>query len=344
MAARRFFPVEVRAVTEQTADAVCVEFAAPGGFQFRAGQYVNVKANIDGREVRRSYSVCEAEGGALRVLVKQIENGVFSKYARTRLRPGDTLQLMPPMGNFADGVAYNAKTRLCGVAAGSGITPVISVVETALAAGGEASLIYGSRDHKNVIFRERLAEMKDRYLSRFALFHILSRENTEAPLFCGRLDGEKLKQLFALCLPRPTNILLCGPAEMMDAAQQAAREQFPGAKTHRELFNAPKVSPPPRRQESANAGDVDAHIRLDGVRRHIAMRGDETILQAALRAGLETPYSCAGGVCGTCRARLIKGKVTMAARYALEEERQEDVILSCQAYPVGGEIEISFDI
>lgn len=343
MAARRFFPVDVCAVTEQTADSVCVEFTAPDGFQFRAGQYVNVKANIDGQEVRRSYSVCEAEGGALRVLVKQIENGVFSKYARTRLRPGDTLQLMPPMGNFADGVARDAKTRLCGVAAGSGITPVISVIETVLAAGGEASLIYASRDQKNIIFRERLAEMKDRYISRFALFHILSRENTEAPLFCGRPDKEKLKQLFALCLPRPTNILLCGPAEMMDAAQQAAREQFPGAKTHRELFNAPKVSPP-RRKESVDAGDVDAHIRLDGVRRHITMRGDETILQAALRAGLETPYSCTGGVCGTCRARLIEGKVTMAARYALEEERQEDIILSCQAYPVGGKIEISFDI
>jgi len=341
MAVRRFVPVEVGAITEQAADAVCLEFAAPGGFQFRAGQYVNIKATIDGQEVRRSYSVCEAEGGVLRVLVKQVENGVFSTYARTRLRPGDTVQLMPPMGNFADGIDYGKKTRLCGIAAGSGITPVISVIETALAAGGEASLIYGSRDQKNVIFRERLADMKDRYLSRFALFHVLSRARTESPLFCGRLDKEKLKQLFALC-PRPTNILLCGPVEMMDAAEQAAKEQFNGAKVHRELFNAPKA-PPPRREETA-AGEVEAHIQLDGVRRRIAMRGGETILEAALRAGLEAPYSCTGGVCGTCRARLIEGKATMAARYALEEEREKDIILGCQAYPAGNKIEVSFDV
>lgn len=348
MVARRFVSLPVSAVTAQTEDAVVVEFDVGGqsAFHFSPGQYINIKTRINGKEVRRSYSLCEPAGGACRVLVKRVKNGVFSAYAHQQLRAGELLAVMPPMGNFAAGIIYSADTQVCGIAAGSGITPIISVIESVLAAGGKATLIYGNRRQDSIIFRERLAALKNLHLTRFAVYHILSQDKMDNPLFHGRLDKKRLTRVLALCgnMNNYQHILLCGPNAMMDAAQELL-QQLP-AKIHRELFNAPVAANHAETPSIiGDKTDVMAYVRMDGIRHQIAMSHNETILQAAHRVGLETPYACAGGVCGTCRSQLTAGEITMEVNYAVEkEERAQGIILSCQARPVSKEIELNFDI
>ncbi|MBE1485673.1 1,2-phenylacetyl-CoA epoxidase subunit PaaE [Plantactinospora soyae] len=359
-----FHPLSVQAVDRLTDDAVAVTFEVPAelraGFAFRAGQHLTVRRFVDvgapdgvPGEVRRSYSICStpaelAEAGLLRIGVREVPGGAFSRFAVTTLRAGDTVDVLPPLGHFSTAFAPDRVRHYAAVVAGSGITPVLSLVATALAVepASTVTLVYGNRYARTVMFVEELADLKDRYRERLHLVHVLSREPGESPLLSGRIDAERLGRLFDTIVPaeRVDEWFLCGPYGLvLDARAALAARGVPAEAVHAELFHVDEPPAPPVRPSVAATGS-EVTIQLDGRTSSFRMGRDERVLDAALKVRGELPYACKGGVCSTCRARVVSGEVTMARNYALEpDEVAAGYVLTCQSSPITDTVVIDYD-
>jgi ring-1,2-phenylacetyl-CoA epoxidase subunit PaaE len=338
-----------------TDDAVRVVFEVPAaerdGFRFAPGQHVTVRVELDGAEARRAYSLCAAPCGEdvaarLSIAVKELGPGGFGEIAASRLGVGDLVEVLPPAGRFV----LQEGPEHVGIVAGSGVTPVLSMAEAALARGDRFTLIYGNRTAASVMFLEELADLKDRYAERLMVLHVLSREPREAPLLTGRIDAERLPELLAAASPGPdAHYYLCGPMALVETAKQVLAERGVGrGHVHFELFHAEDAPPPAAYAETAKVladGDVEVTVTLGGRRTELAMsKDDDSVLAAVLKARPDTPYSCTGGVCGTCRAKIVQGEVAMAHDYALEpEEKAEGFVLACQSRPLTPAVELDFD-
>lgn len=349
----RFVPLRIASRQEETGDSCSIVFDVPGPqreeFAFLPGQHLVVKERVAGKEERRTYSLC-GTGGEWRILVRRVEGGLFSNHVNDTWQPGRQVEVMRPRGTFVLPEELPAKPRILALAAGTGITPVISILEAALDRhpGSEATLVYGNRTVGSIAFRERLADLKDTRMGRFSVFHVLSRERTEYGLFHGRLDPAKCAELFArVARPRDhDHVFLCGPEGMMAAAQEALRaEGCPSGRVHTEVFTVNRTVAESRRPAAKAVAHCQADVILDGVRHAIAVGEGQTVLEAALAQGLELPFSCRGGVCATCRSMLRDGKVEMDCNYALDESAlRQGFILTCQSRPQTPTLTVDFDV
>jgi ring-1,2-phenylacetyl-CoA epoxidase subunit PaaE len=355
----KFYPVTVADVRRETRDAIILTLDVPDehkeAFSFSPGQYLTLRTNIDGDEIRRSYSICAAPmEGRLRVGIKKIAGGVFSNWVSEKLAPGHVIEAMPPMGNFFVPLDQAQKRHFVGFAAGSGITPLLSIVKTTLLAEPQSSftLFYGNRASSSIMFREELEDLKNEHLERFSLIHILSREQQDIDLFNGRLTKEKCDQLLEHWVDASTidAAFICGPQDMMLGVAQSLEEHgLDKRKIKFELFATSTPSRRPRTPEETQARNhkdlCEATIVIDGRARTLSFeKGTASVLDAATHEGLELPYACKGGVCSTCRAMLVEGEVDMDANFALEDyEIARGYILTCQSYPVSDKILVDFD-
>ncbi|WP_018217180.1 1,2-phenylacetyl-CoA epoxidase subunit PaaE [Salinispora vitiensis] len=354
-----FHPLPVATVDRLTADAVAVTFAVPdelrATFAFAPGQHLTVRRTTEqGEEVRRSYSICStpqelAERGRLRIGVREIPGGAFSGYACGALRGGDTVEVLPPLGHFTTALRPDRVRAYAAVAAGSGITPVLSLVATALAVepASTFTLVYGNRAANTVMFAEELADLKDRYPTRLHLVHVLSREQGESPLLSGRIDAERLGRLLDTIVPGEAieEWFLCGPYGLVTEAQRVlAARGVPEAAVHAELFHVDAPPEPVRRPEHRPTAGTEVTIVLDGRSSTVTMGRADRVLDAALRVRAELPYACKGGVCSTCRAKVVAGEVTMARNYALEpDELAAGYVLTCQSSPTTDRLTVDYD-
>ncbi len=342
-----FRPLRVLDVRRETDTCLSLAFEAPEGFDYLPGQYLTLRTVLDGVEVRRSYSICTAPGdGELRVAVKQVPDGLFSSYVASSVHAGDTVEVLGPEGRFTPAPDPVADRHVLGIAAGSGITPVLGILRHVLSTEPTArvTLVYGNRTAASIVFREQLADLKDRYLDRLRVLHVLSREGTDIPLYTGRIDGAKVAQLLSTVLAADDvdEVFVCGPQQMSVAARGALLEAGVDAhRVHVELFGTP--TPPPPVAVDPTAGAVRARVVLHGRTSEIEIAPGETVLEAGRRSGLELPWSCTAGVCATCRAR-VEGPVDMAANHALEPwELDAGYRLTCQSRPRTTELVVDFD-
>lgn len=354
-----FHPLKVRAVQPDTAEAVIVTFDVPEDlrdvFGFTQGQYLTLRKEIDGQDLRRSYSICAGiDDGELRVGVRQVRGGVFSQWINAHLRPGDTLQVMVPQGRFFVPIEPDAHRHHVGIAGGSGITPILSIMKTVLAREPHSrfTLIYGNRLLKSTMFKEEIEDLKNRYLSRLVLHHVFSDEQTDAPLNMGVMNREKIGEFLRTLVPASSiaHAYVCGPYQMNDEAEAALLSAgLAEDRIHIERFG---VQLPAGQVgaviHEAKPGDAEAArvvIVRDGLRREISFTKDQpSILDAASAAGLEVPYSCTSGVCGTCRAKCMEGAVRMERNFALDKaEVAAGFVLTCQAHPLTERVVLSFD-
>ena len=355
MSGLHFHSLRVRDVKPDAGDALIVSFDVPPElrepFRFTPGQYLTLRHDIAGREERRSYSICSAlDDGHLRVGVRLVPAGVFSGWLHEHLKPGDALDVMPPQGRFTIPIDANAHRHLLGVAGGSGITPILSIAKTVLERepGSRFTLVYGNKRSGSTMFKEEIEDLKNRFLSRLAIYPVFSREQVDAPLAMGRLDRAKIKALLSTVID-PTRIdaaFVCGPFGMNDEVQ-AALQDAGVREVHVERFGVP-----PSAEEIAlhrpRAGDASAArvtVVRDGLTREVEFQpGDPSILDAAARSGMDVPYSCKSGVCGTCRAKLVSGLVRMDRNFALEQgEIEGGFVLTCQSHPLTPQVTVSFD-
>ena len=352
----KFHELPVASVERETRDAIAVTFDVPETlrdlFRFEPGQHLTLRTDIDGEDIRRSYSICAPAGGPLRIAVKRTPGGVFSMWANDALRPGTMLDVMPPMGHFSVSSDPGTARHYLGVAAGSGITPLLSIVTTALVTEPRSkfTLIYGNRASATVMFRDELAALKDRYLGRFNLVHVLSREPQDIELLHGRIDRAKADALFAQWVPVDDvdYAFICGPEGMMDAVRSSLIARGLLAERVRiERFAAsiPKHTHVPRPLPQAAQTECEVSVVIDGSQRTFLLeKGRENIIDAGLRNGIELPFSCKGGVCSTCRCKLVAGEVDMDVNFALEDyEVARGFILACQSYPVTDKVTVDFD-
>jgi ring-1,2-phenylacetyl-CoA epoxidase subunit PaaE len=355
MATPRFHTLTIADIRQETASAISVAFAVPDAlattYRYVAGQYLTLRATIDGEEVRRSYSICTApEQNDLRVCIKLLPDGEFSGWVRDRLRVGDVLEVMTPGGRFALPPATGRPRTIVAFAAGSGITPVMAILRSVLAneAGGRFFLFYGNRSRADIIFREALEDLKDRYLTRLSVFHVLSREQQDVAALNGHLDAAKVRLLLRHVVPAAAvdHVLVCGPQPMIEELVEALPalglapgcvlvERFaPGSGGRRRAAPVPSATPP----------RAVATVISEGVRSEIPIAADETIIDAAIRAGRNLPYSCRGGMCCTCRARLVEGRVAMDVNYSLQPwEVAAGFVLTCQSRPLTDRLVIDYD-
>ncbi|MGI5246496.1 1,2-phenylacetyl-CoA epoxidase subunit PaaE [Dactylosporangium sp. CA-139066] len=354
-----FHRLAVLDVERLTDDAVAVTFDVPADlrehFAFRAGQHLTVRRHTESEEIRRSYSICSTpallrDEGVLRVGIKRVHGGAFSTYALSELAPGDEVDVLPPLGHFTSAFDPARARHYAAVAAGSGITPVLSLAATALATEPTSrfTLVYGNRAAATVMFAEELADLKDRYPQRLHVVHVLSREAQESPLLSGRLDEARIGAILDALLPAGSvdEWFLCGPHGMVLDAKVALSERgVEDAAVHTELFHVDDT--PPLARAAAPAPDdpgAEVSIVLDGRETAFTMAHDERILDAALRARPELPYACKGGVCSTCRAKVVEGQVEMARNFALEpDELAAGYVLTCQSMPITDRVVVDFD-
>nr|WP_246200896.1 1,2-phenylacetyl-CoA epoxidase subunit PaaE [Agromyces allii] len=362
----RFHRLEVAEVRPLTADAVEVTFTVPAEladeYAYLPGQYVALRTELEGHERRRSYSICRppehsADGTAtISVGIKRDLGGIFSTWANAELKAGDALDVMSPQGTFTSTLDALDGKHIVAIAAGSGITPLMALAHTVLArsATSEFELIYTNRSTLDVMFLEELAELKDRYPSRIALHHVLSREQRTAPLLSGRIDAEKLGTMLDVLI-RPETVdewFLCGPFELVQLARDTLAERgVPAEHVRYELFtsDAERVEPQRGRPVEVQQGERTFAIEftLDGQSSTVEspVSAHESILNAALRVRPDVPFACAGGVCGTCRARLVDGDVTMTENYALEpDELERGYVLTCQSHPTSDRVTVDYDV
>ena len=353
----KFHRLPIASVERETRDAIAITFAVPDAladqFRFEPGQHLTLRASVGGEDLRRSYSICSAvQDGALRIAVKKSPGGAFSTWANEALAAGATLDVMPPMGHFNVPLDATARRHYLGFAAGSGITPLLSIVKTTLAAEplSRFTLFYGNRASGTVMFKEELAALKDVYLERFNLAHVLSREAQDIDLLHGRIDRDKAGALLDhwVRLASIDTAFVCGPEGMMEAVIDALKARgFPDSRIKVERFasSIPKHQHVARPLPKAAASECEVTVIIDGSRKSFLLeREKESILDAGLRNGIELPYSCKGGVCSTCRCRLIEGEVDMDVNFALEDyEVARGFILSCQSYPATDRVLIDFD-
>jgi ring-1,2-phenylacetyl-CoA epoxidase subunit PaaE len=352
-----FHPLRVAEIVPETSDANSIRFEVPqelrDTFQFRAGQHLTLKAEIDGEEVRRNYSLCTApDSGDWMVTVKRIGGGLFSNWIGDRLKAGDTLDVMPPHGSFTTEFNATANRHAVGIAGGSGITPVMSLVRTLLASEQESrfTLLYGNRDSSSIIFLEELARLKDRYLDRLELYHFLDAEEGDVELFNGMLDRVRVDDAIERLIGTPEKVsdwFICGPGPMMDSAESALIDRGVGReRIHIERFTAdrPKDSLVKDMADlQTKAAGVTVSVTLDGRTRKVPFT-EGNILDSARASGLPAPFACKAGVCATCRAKVTSGMVEMAARYGLtDEEIAEGYVLTCQSVPAGDGVAVDYD-
>lgn len=350
-----FHRLRVASVARLCDDAVAVTFDVPDGlaeqFRFRAGQYLTLRRYRDGVEERRSYSICAPEGAPPRIGVRRVDTGLFSEWLVDRVAPGDEIEVGTPSGRFTPDVHSGAGgTHHAMVAAGSGITPVLSIAATVLAAHPEntVTLLYGNRRTDTVMFGEDLADLKNRYGPRLHLVHVLSREPMAAEILHGRLDAEKLRALLTALVPvgDVDHWWLCGPLGMTEDAREVLGSLgVPADRTHRELFYVDAPPPTPVRVDPEDDGArVEASVILDGRTTPMSLPGDVALLDAAQRHRSDLPFACRGGVCGTCRAKITHGEVRMRRNFALEpEEIAAGYVLTCQSMPVSDRVTVDYD-
>lgn len=356
-----FVSLTIEDVRRETADCVSIAFTVPPewqpAFSFHQGQNITIRTMIGGTEARRSYSICSSPlDKELRIAVKKVPGGLFSTFANEQLQPGQTLEVLPPSGKFYTELKPGNRKRYLAFVAGSGITPVLSLIKTTLATepGSHFTLVYGNRHRPSIIFREELESLKNRYLTRLSLHHILSREQLDIPLYQGRIDTQKCEELASrlIDLPSMDEIFLCGPGEMIFSLRDwLEKKGIEKKKIHFELFHPLDngVTATAKHDKITPAGDADGisqvTVRLDGINHNFDLPFDgESVLEAALFQGADLPFACKGGVCCTCRARLIEGQVEMDLNYALEaDELAAGFILTCQSHPRSKKVIIDFD-
>ncbi|MFL6759738.1 2Fe-2S iron-sulfur cluster-binding protein [Sphingomonas sp.] len=355
--AEHFHALRVADVVSETVEANSIRFEIPAElrtrFAFKAGQHLTLRAIIDGEEVRRNYSLCTAPAdGDWMVTVKRIGGGLFSNWAGDHLKPGDMIDVMPPHGSFTCNFDTAQRRRLVGIAGGSGITPVISLIRTLLhdEPHSRFTLLYGNRDSSSVIFLEALAGLKDKHLDRLEIYHFLDQEEQDIELFNGMLNRERLEEAIAALVPDAAEVdswFICGPGPMMDAAEGALLDRnIAKERIHIERFTAdrpPEAVAQEIAQLQSQAEGVTVAVTLDGRTRRVPFTAGN-ILDSARAAGLPAPFACKAGVCATCRAKVTKGKVEMAARYGLTDEEVADgYVLTCQSVPLGDGVAVDYD-
>jgi ring-1,2-phenylacetyl-CoA epoxidase subunit PaaE len=352
-----FHVLTVADVERLTDDAVAVTFDVPaelrGAYAFEAGQSLTLRRTVDGVEERRSYSICAPVGARPRVGVRQIPGGLFSSWLVNDVRPGDEIEVQTPTGRFGAALAADVGTdrggrHLC-IAAGSGITPMLSVATTVLQhPDAQVTLLYGNRSTGSVMFAEELADLKNRYRHRLDVVHVLSREPRDVELFSGRLDAERLRRLLTVLVPVEglDHVWLCGPFGLIgDARAVLAELGVPKDRVHFELFYVDEPPPELHRPDAVLEGETsEVTLTLDGRTTTAAQPKDSTVLDGAAATRHDLPYACKGGVCGTCRARVVAGEVDMRRNYALDDDEVErGFVLTCQTYPTGDAVTVDFD-
>src|SRR6476619_5310893 len=330
--APRFHRLSVNDLRREAADAISMTFAIPkelaDDYNFTPGQYLTLRTTMDGEEVRRSYSICSGpDDGELRIAVKKVDGGAFSNWAADELKSGDELDVMTPTGRFGIAAAPDQARVYVGFAAGSGITPILSIVKGVLAREPHSRvfLFYGNRSTSGMMFLETLEELKDRFMQRLSLFHVISGEEQDIPILHGRLDGEKVRVLLRSLVPAASvdHVFICGPVGMSEDIETTCKDiGIASDRLHVERF----VS------------------EFDGKPRAVPVAEGESILDAALRAGMDLPFACKGGMCSTCRAKLVEGDARMEVNYSLEPgELKAGVILTCQARPTSDRVVVDYD-
>jgi ring-1,2-phenylacetyl-CoA epoxidase subunit PaaE len=354
--APRFHRLTVDDLRRESADAISMTFAIPKelaeDYRFAPGQYLTLRTTLDGEEVRRSYSICSGpDDGELRIAVKRVDGGAFSSWASEELKHGDALDVMTPTGRFGVAPAPDQARIHVGFAAGSGITPVLSIAKGVLAREPSSRffLFYGNRTTTGMLFREALEELKDRFIDRLSVFHVISGEEQDIPILHGRLDGEKVRVLLRSLVPAATvdHVFICGPTGMSEEIEATCREiGIAEERIHVERFvSGLGGKPRPKAVVAASAPPkAFAALIIDGKRREVPVAEGEAILDAALRAGVDLPFACKGGMCSTCRAKLVEGKAEMEVNYSLEPwELKAGFILTCQARPTTARVVVDYD-
>lgn len=352
--AQHFYPLKVSEVNKTTDDCSVVTFNITEDlkeqFTFIQGQYLTLKANINGEDVRRSYSLCSSPiDDEWKVAVKKIEDGRFSTYVNDTLKPGDTIYVMPPNGRFFQKVDENATKNYVAFAAGSGITPIHSIIKTHLTKEPNSSftLFYLNRNVHSIILKEEIEGLKNTFLGRFELYHILTQEHRDSPLFNGRITEDKMNEITEKILDVSSmdDVFICGPIEMIFLIRDFfLNKGISKEKIHFELFNTPDSPKKKTQAKSNNTGDTSVNLIINGIKINFNMHQDEKILDAALKNNADLPFACKGGVCCTCKAKLIEGKAEMEVNYALEDDEVENgYILTCQALPKSKHLVVDFD-
>lgn len=354
----RFHSLDVVDVRKETRDAVVVTLKPRAEdaalFNFTQGQYLTFRRKFEDDELRRSYSICAGRGeGHLQVGIKRVDGGAFSTWANEDLKAGTTLEAMPPMGRFFTAIEPEAAKNYLGFAGGSGITPLLSIIKTVLAAEPKATftLAYANRQISSIMFREELEDLKNRYLGRLSIIHILESEAQDIELFTGRIDAAKCAALFEswIDLPSITTAFICGPEPMMLAIAGALKEHgLSDQQIKFELFASGQPGRAAKRATStevSTSNSTEATVTLDGATRSFRMpKAGVSLLDAALEANIDAPYACKAGVCSTCRAKVLEGETEMAINHALEDyEVKQGYVLTCQCFPLSDKVVVSFD-
>jgi ring-1,2-phenylacetyl-CoA epoxidase subunit PaaE len=363
MSSPSFHELSIKKVSPEAAGSVAITFDIPSEslekFHFEPGQFLTLRADVNGQDVRRNYSISSPRSqflkhGELEIGIRPVEGGVFSNWAATQLKTGDTVKVMPPEGRFT--IKKPRAIHRVGFAAGSGITPILSIAATTLEEQTESkfTLIYGNRRMSSVMFNEALQDLKDRFPGRFTMIHILSQQAQEVDLLQGRIDADKIKSIIHALLPAKSmdEVFICGPEAMIEVTEKALIDSgVPANRVHSERFTtsasqAHKVQADidASKQKTSSAKSVHMTILLDGKEHEVALSPDEHVLDAALNAGLDLPFSCKAGVCSTCRCKVTQGEVTMDKNFTLEaDEMAQGFALSCQARAATQKLVISFD-
>ncbi len=352
-----FHDLRVKRIEPDTAEAKIVTFEVPENlrevFGFTQGQYLTLRKTIAGEDLRRSYSICAGvDDGELRVGVRKVRGGVFSNWINTELKAGDEISVMAPQGRFFVPIDTAARRQYVGFAGGSGITPILSIMKTVLAREplSRFTLVYANRTLQSTMFKEELEDLKNQYLTRLSLHHVFSDEPTDAPINMGLMNRHKVREFRAGLVPAASidHAFICGPFQMNDEAEAALREAgVPEARIHIERFGVPQAAAGAvvHAEQPGDAETARVTIIRDGLKREVAFRkGQPSILDCASAAGLEVPFSCTSGVCGTCRAKVVEGEVRMDRNFALEKaEVEAGFVLTCQAHPLTERVVLSFD-
>ena len=353
----RFHPLMISKLTKETNDCVSLEFELPEDkkelFGYKQGQHLTLRKELNGEDVRRSYSLCTSpKENKLKVAIKKVSGGAFSTFANELLSEGDTLEVMPPAGNFNSALDPSQTKSYVGFAGGSGITPIISILKSVLDTEPESTftLIYANKKEGTIVFKEEIEGLKNTYMNRLNVFHVFSEEQNEYSMFEGHINQEKIEQFSNTIFDTSgtDEYFVCGPEPMMLGIQSALRSlEVEDKKIHIELFTSPvgKLGGTQKNKEEEFEKVLSKiTIQLDGKRSTFNYNSKESILDAAAKNGAELPYACKGGVCCTCKARLLKGKVDMAVNYTLEQDEiDRGYVLTCQAHPTTDEVVLSFD-
>ena len=351
----KFHSLRVAQIRQECQDAVSICFDIPksieADFEFNPGQHLTLKANVGGEELRRSYSICSGKGeGEVRVAIKKVNGGKFSTWANAELKVGDQIEVMTPEGKFGVPVSKENNKNYVAFAAGSGITPILSMIKTVLATEPKShfSLFYGNRRQSTAMFQETLEDLKNRYLTRLSLFNLYSAEEQETPIFNGRLDQEKIATFVKNLIPvdQIDEAFICGPGEMIDDVEKALlKAGLSGHSIHLERFGVANGQAQTHVAAPGDAAQARIVVIQDGLKREMDFKvGDPSILDVAIKNGMDLPYSCKGGVCCTCRAKVLEGEVRMDRNFSLEpEDVAAGYVLTCQSHPLTEKVVVSFD-